>query len=151
MYPPSPQPSIANSNIWLMTLSFMTASILQDHKLLERIPTLMAINIIKHILKEINTLPPNLTTTQVNCINKGKELINLLLLGASGDGAGVVSHYDIIVAVSNITQDNLIASLLTLVRSYQTSMDTFWVVRFPKAYIGLWKSLSTNWVKGVVI
>ncbi|CEI94172.1 hypothetical protein RMCBS344292_08393 [Rhizopus microsporus] len=102
MYPPSPQPSIANSNIWLMTLSFMTASILQDHKLLERIPTLMAINIIKHILKEINTLPPNLTTTQVNCINKGKELINLLLLGASGDGAGVVSHYDIIVALPDV-------------------------------------------------
>lgn len=95
------QPSVTNSNIWLMTLTYMTISILQDHKLLERIPTLMAINIIKHVLKEINTLPPNLTTTQVDCINKGKELINLLLLGSSGDGAGVVSHYDIILAVSN--------------------------------------------------
>ncbi|KAG1151478.1 hypothetical protein G6F37_000970 [Rhizopus arrhizus] len=68
----------------------------------KRIPTLMAINIIKHVLKEINTLPPNLTTIQVDCINKGKELINLLLLGSSGDGAGVVSHYDIILALPDV-------------------------------------------------
>jgi hypothetical protein len=96
----APQPSISNNNIWLMTLNYMTESLLQDHRLLDRIPTLMAINIIKHVLREINTLPSDLTTVQVNCLNKGKELINILLLGALGDGAGVVSHYDIIVAVS---------------------------------------------------
>lgn len=78
----------------------MITSILQDHKLLERIPTMMAINIIKHVLREINTLPADLTTIEVQCLNKGKELINILLLGPNGDGAGVVSHYDIIVAVS---------------------------------------------------
>lgn len=80
----------------------MITSILQDHKLLERIPTMMAINIIKHVLREINTLPADLTTIEVQCLNKGKELINMLLLGPNGDGAGVVSHYDIIVAVSYI-------------------------------------------------
>jgi hypothetical protein len=96
----APQPSIANHNIWLMTLDYLTVSIIQDHRLLDRIPTSMAINIIKHILREINTLPADLATIQVNCLNKGKELINLLLLGSNGDGAGAVSHYDIIVAVS---------------------------------------------------
>lgn len=75
-------------------------SIMQDNRLLDRIPTLIAINIIKHVLREINILPADLTTVQVNCLNKGKELINLLLLGSNGDGAGAVSHYDIIVAVS---------------------------------------------------
>jgi hypothetical protein len=85
-----------------MTLYYMTTCIQQDHRLLDRIPTLMAINIIKHVLREINTLPADLTTIEVNCLNKGKELINLLLLGSNGDGAGVVSHYDIIVAVSII-------------------------------------------------
>lgn len=98
----APQPSIANYNIWLMTLNYLTVSILQDHRLLDRIPTLMAINVIKHVLREINTLPANLTTVQVNCLNKGKELINLLLLGANGDGAGAVSHYDIIVALPDV-------------------------------------------------
>lgn len=81
----------------------MITSILQDHKLLERIPTTTAINIIKHVLREINTLPADLTTIEVQCLNKGKEMINLLLLGPNGDGAGVVSHYDIIVAVSPYT------------------------------------------------
>lgn len=85
-----------------MTLYYMITCILQDPKLLDRIPTLMATNIIKHVLREINTLSADLTTTQVNCLNKGKELINLLLLGVNGDGAGVVSHYDIIVAVSTL-------------------------------------------------
>ena len=94
------QPYISNANIWLMTLSYMFISIVQDPRLLDRIPTLMAVNIIKHILREINTLPADLTTMQVDCLNKGKEMINLLLLGPHGDGAGVVSHYDIIVAVS---------------------------------------------------
>ncbi|GAN05157.1 hypothetical protein MAM1_0083c04626 [Mucor ambiguus] len=98
----APQPSIANSNIWLMTLNYLTVSILQDHRLLDRIPTLMAINVIKHVLREINTLPADLSTAQVNCLNKGKELINLLLLGANGDGAGAVSHYDIIVALPDV-------------------------------------------------
>ncbi|KAI9013358.1 mediator complex subunit 23-domain-containing protein [Phycomyces nitens] len=98
----SPQPAIANHNVWLMTLHYMASSIQQDHRLLERIPTIMAINIIKHILREINTLPADLTTSQVNCLNKGKELINLFLLGPADDGAGVVSHYDIIVALPDI-------------------------------------------------
>ncbi|KAL0075593.1 mediator complex subunit 23-domain-containing protein [Phycomyces blakesleeanus] len=98
----APQPAIANHNVWLMTLHYMASSIQQDHRLLERIPTLMAINIIKHILREINTLPADLTTSQVNCLNKGKELINLFLLGPKDDGAGVVSHYDIIVALPDI-------------------------------------------------
>ncbi|KAI9481474.1 MAG: hypothetical protein EXX96DRAFT_566905 [Benjaminiella poitrasii] len=97
-----PQPSIANHNIWLMTLNYLTISIIQDNRLLDRIPTLMAINVIKHILREINTLPASLTTMQVNCLNKGKELINLLLLGSNGDGAGAVSHYDIIVALPDV-------------------------------------------------
>lgn len=83
-----------------MTLHYMIISMTQDHRLLERIPTLMAVNIIKHVLREINTLPATLSTAEINCLNKGKELINLLLLGPNGDGAGVVSHYDIIVAVS---------------------------------------------------
>ncbi|KAI7901563.1 uncharacterized protein BX663DRAFT_513291 [Cokeromyces recurvatus] len=95
-------PLIANHNIWLMTLDYLILSIKQDARLLDRIPTSMAINIIKHILHEINTLPANLTTLQVNCLNKGKELINLLLLGPSGDGAGAVSHYDIIVALPDV-------------------------------------------------
>lgn len=80
----------------------MITGIQQDHKLLDRIPTIMAINIIKHVLREINTLPADLTTVEVQCLNKGKELINLLLSGPNGDGAGIVSHYDIIVAVSSI-------------------------------------------------
>lgn len=95
----SPQPSLANQNIWMMTLEYLITSISQDHKLLDRIPTAIAINIIKHVLREINTLSANLSTEQVICLNKGKQLINLLLLGANGDGAGAVSHYDIIVAV----------------------------------------------------
>ena len=87
----------------------MIISITQDHRLFERSPTLMlAVNIIKHVLREINTLPANLSTAQVNCLNKGKELINLLLLGPMGDGAGVVSHYDIIVAVSLSKQEKRI-------------------------------------------
>ncbi|CEP17288.1 hypothetical protein [Parasitella parasitica] len=98
----APQPSIANHNIWLMTLNYMTVSVLQDPRLLDRIPTMMAINLIKHVLREINTLPADLTTIQVSCLNKGKELINILLLGANGDGAGAVSHYDIIVALPDV-------------------------------------------------
>ncbi|KAG0165442.1 hypothetical protein DFQ30_008459 [Apophysomyces sp. BC1015] len=97
-----PQPSIANHNMWLMTLHYMIASITQDNRSLDRIPTARAINIIKHVLREINTLPPNLTTAEVNCLNKGKELINLFLLGPAGDGVGVVSHYDIIVALPDV-------------------------------------------------
>ncbi|KAI9262582.1 hypothetical protein EDC94DRAFT_659447 [Helicostylum pulchrum] len=96
------QPSVNNPNMWLTTLYYMITSILQDHKLLERIPTMMAINIIKHVLREINTLPADLTTIEVQCLNKGKELINMLLLGPNGDGAGVVSHYDIIVALPEV-------------------------------------------------
>ncbi|OBZ83488.1 Mediator of RNA polymerase II transcription subunit 23 [Choanephora cucurbitarum] len=98
----APQPSIANQNIWLMTITYLAQSILQDHRLIDRVPSLMAINIIKHILREINTLPADLTTAQVNCLNKGKELINLLLLGPLGDGAGAVSHYDVIVALPDV-------------------------------------------------
>lgn len=82
-----------------MTLQYMITSITQDHRLMDKIHTVMAVNIIKHILREINTLPANMSTAQIDCLNKGKELINLLLLGPMGDGAGVVSHYDIIVAV----------------------------------------------------
>lgn len=89
----------------------MITSITQDHRLLDRIPTLMAVNIIKHMLREINTLPPNLSTAEVDCLNKGKELINLLLLGPTGNGAGVVSHYDIIVVVSAVPRSFLIDSL----------------------------------------
>ncbi|KAI9492493.1 mediator complex subunit 23-domain-containing protein [Zychaea mexicana] len=104
----NPQPAIANHNIWLMTLQYMITSITQDHRMFERSPTLMvAVNIIKHVLREINTLPANLSTAQVNCLNKGKELINLLLLGPMGDGAGVVSHYDIIVALPDVYGDFL--------------------------------------------
>ncbi|KAI8372734.1 mediator complex subunit 23-domain-containing protein [Radiomyces spectabilis] len=97
-----PQPSIANHKIWMMTLNYMITSIHQEPKLLDNIPTLVAINIIKHMLREINTLPSNLSTGEVNCVNKGKELINLLLLGPSDDGAGAVSHYDIIVALPDV-------------------------------------------------
>lgn len=97
----APQPEISNHNVWLMTLHYMITSIMQDHRLLEQIKTEMAVNIIKHLLREINKLPASLTTDQTNCLNKAKELINLLLLGPAGDGAGVVSHYDIIVAVSH--------------------------------------------------
>lgn len=96
------QPTIINSRIWMMTFYYMITCIIQDPRLLDRIPTQMAINIIKHVLREINTLPADLTTMQVNCLNKGKEMINLFLLGAHGDGAGVVSHYDIIVALPDI-------------------------------------------------
>lgn len=96
----APQPEISNPNVWLMTLHYMITSIMQDHRILEQIKTEMAVNIIKHLLREINKLPASLTTDQTKCLNKGKELINLLLLGPAGDGAGVVSHYDIIVAVS---------------------------------------------------
>ncbi|KAI9313693.1 mediator complex subunit 23-domain-containing protein [Dichotomocladium elegans] len=96
------QPAIANHNVWLMTLQYMITSITQDHRLMDRIPTLMAVNIIKHVLREINTLPANMSTAEVNCLNKGKELVNLLLLGPLGDGAGVVSHYDIIVALPDV-------------------------------------------------
>lgn len=78
----------------------MILSIQQDPRLLERIPTAVAINVIKHILREINTLPPNLSTIQAQCLNKGKELINLLLIGPNGDGVGAVEYYDIILAVS---------------------------------------------------
>ncbi|KAI8352505.1 mediator complex subunit 23-domain-containing protein [Blakeslea trispora] len=98
----APQPSISNQNIWLMTITYLSHSILQDHRLIDHVPSLMAINIIKHILREINTLPADLTTAQVDCINKGKELINLLLLGPLGDGAGAVSHYDVIVALPDV-------------------------------------------------
>jgi hypothetical protein len=97
-----PQPSIINFRIWQATLQYMIASIRQDVKLLDRIPTLMAINIIKHVLREINTLPADLSKSQARCLNSGKELINLLLLGPHGDGAGVVSHYDIIVALPDV-------------------------------------------------
>jgi hypothetical protein len=62
----------------------------------------IAINVIKHILREINTLPPNLDTLQAQCLNKGKELINLLLIGPSGDGVGVVEYYDIILALPDV-------------------------------------------------
>ncbi|KAI8328625.1 mediator complex subunit 23-domain-containing protein [Chlamydoabsidia padenii] len=68
----------------------------------DRIPTVIAINVIKHILREINTLPPNLSTLQAQCLNKGKELINLLLIGPSGDGVGVVEYYDIILALPDV-------------------------------------------------
>ncbi|KAI9285727.1 mediator complex subunit 23-domain-containing protein [Umbelopsis sp. AD052] len=97
-----PQPSIVNYRIWQATLQYMIASIRQDVKLLDRIPTLMAINIIKHVLREINTLPADLSKSESRCLNSGKELINLLLLGPHGDGAGVVSHYDIIVALPDV-------------------------------------------------
>ncbi|ORX51305.1 hypothetical protein DM01DRAFT_1337353 [Hesseltinella vesiculosa] len=96
------QPSIMNSNIWNMTIRYLTVSIQQDARLLDRIPTVVAINIIKHILREINTLPSNLSTAQAQCLNSGKELINLLLLGPSGDGAGVVEYYDIILALPDV-------------------------------------------------
>ncbi|KAM3581516.1 hypothetical protein VKS41_006346 [Umbelopsis sp. WA50703] len=97
-----PQPSIMNHRIWQATLQYMVASVRQDTKLLDRIPTIMAINIIKHVMREINTLPADLSKTQAHCLNSGKELINLLLLGPNGDGAGVVSHYDIIVALPDV-------------------------------------------------
>ncbi|KAI7862073.1 mediator complex subunit 23-domain-containing protein [Spinellus fusiger] len=97
-----PQPPIVNHNLWLITLHYMISSIKQDHRLVEKIPTAIAINIIKHVSREINTLPADLSTIQVKCLNKGKELINLFLLGPSGDGASVVSHYDIIVALPDI-------------------------------------------------
>lgn len=80
----------------------MILSIQQDPRLLDRIPTVIAINVIKHILREINTLPPNLDTLQAQCLNKGKELINLLLIGPSGDGVGVVEYYDIILALPDV-------------------------------------------------
>ncbi|CDS02982.1 hypothetical protein LRAMOSA00384 [Lichtheimia ramosa] len=96
------QPTIANHNVWLMTLQYMITSITQDHRLMDKIHTVMAVNIIKHVLREINTLPANMSTAQIDCLNKGKELINILLLGPMGDGAGVVSHYDIIVALPDV-------------------------------------------------
>ncbi|KAI8972683.1 hypothetical protein BDB01DRAFT_845071 [Pilobolus umbonatus] len=98
----SNEPSILNHSIWTLTMDYMVISTEQDTRLLDHIPTAMAINIIKHVLREINSLPPNLTTQQVNCLNKGKKLINILLLGPSGDGVGVVSHYDIIVALPDV-------------------------------------------------
>ncbi|CAO3590219.1 unnamed protein product [Absidia cylindrospora] len=97
-----PQPSITHPKIWKMTLRYMILSIQQDQRLLERIPTAIAINVIKHILREINTLPPNLSTIQAQCLNKGKELINLLLIGPNGDGVGVVEYYDIILALPDV-------------------------------------------------
>ncbi|KAI8145206.1 mediator complex subunit 23-domain-containing protein [Fennellomyces sp. T-0311] len=119
----TPQPAIANHNVWLMTLQYMITSITQDHRMFERTPTLMvAVNIIKHVLREINTLPANLSTTQVNCLNKGKELINLLLLGPMRDGAGVVSHYDIIVALPDVYGDFLHG---TFAQSVHWTMEKF--------------------------
>lgn len=144
----SPQPSIANPNIWMMTLDYLITSISQDHKLLDRIPTLIAINIIKHVLREINTLPADLTTTQVNCLNKGKELVNLLLLGSNGDGAGAVSHYDIIVAVSINLKKLLFAKYSCSCLMFMVNFNT---VLLRKVCTGLWKSLSTSWANDVDI
>jgi len=80
-------------------MNFLTIVLSRDGAC-SSIPTSLAVEITKHILKQINTLPADMDKQQEECLSKGKELMNILLLGPSRDGNGCLTYYDIIVAVS---------------------------------------------------
>lgn len=56
----------------------------------------LATEIIKNILKQIESLKDNLTKTELDCVKKGKEVIDIFLNGKDCGGVGCVSHYQII-------------------------------------------------------
>ncbi|RUS33972.1 mediator complex subunit 23-domain-containing protein [Jimgerdemannia flammicorona] len=88
---------------WSMIITFLLSLIDKDPvRTLEAISSADGVDIIKHVMLQINTLPPSLSRSQTESLNKGMDLINALLVGPQGDGAGCVSHYDIIVALPKI-------------------------------------------------
>ncbi len=94
--------NISCPELWNGILSFMIIIIRQyPHAMLE-IPPSLATEIVKSILKQINLLKDNLTKTELECVEKGKEVIDTLLLGKDCGGVGCVSHYHIIEQVRNI-------------------------------------------------
>ncbi|CAG8537465.1 6927_t:CDS:10 [Funneliformis mosseae] len=93
---------ISSPELWNGILSFMVIIIQQyPHAILE-IPSSLAADIVKNILKQINLLNDNLTSIELECVEKGKEVIDTLLVGKDCGGVGCVSHYHIIEQLQEI-------------------------------------------------
>ncbi|OZJ06770.1 hypothetical protein BZG36_00320 [Bifiguratus adelaidae] len=97
-----PQLTIANPNLWLITFEFMMRAVRNDPKVIETIPSGLAVNIVKHILMQINGLPADLSDREFECVQLGTEFINVFLVGLKGNGAGCLSHYDVILALPDV-------------------------------------------------
>lgn len=91
--------NILSPRQWDGTISFMIHCIRVDSRCQESITTALGVALVKHIMQQINKLPTDLSKAQVLSLIKGKELINILLLGTNGDGGGCLSYYDVIVSV----------------------------------------------------
>lgn len=89
------QLNISCQELWNGILSFMIIIIRQyPHAMIEI--SYLATEIIKNILKQIESLKDNLTKTELDCVKKGKEVIDIFLNGKDCGGVGCVSHYQII-------------------------------------------------------
>ncbi|CAB5371735.1 unnamed protein product [Rhizophagus irregularis] len=95
------QLNISCQELWNGILSFMIIIIRQyPHAMIEI--SYLATEIIKNILKQIESLKDNLTKTELDCVKKGKEVIDIFLNGKDCGGVGCVSHYQIIEQIQEL-------------------------------------------------
>lgn len=86
--------------LWLGITSFMLIFLKDYPQTILDIQPYSATDIIKKILQQIDELPVSLNKIQFECVNKGKLLIDALLIGKGCGGVGCTSHYQVIEQVN---------------------------------------------------
>ncbi|CAG8485439.1 14772_t:CDS:10 [Dentiscutata erythropus] len=87
---------ISCTELWMGVLSFMRTILQQNPRAMVDIPPELATDIIKNILQQIDLLPSFLDKQKYKCVEKGRQMIETLLIGKDCGGTGCVSHYQVI-------------------------------------------------------
>ncbi|CAG8480170.1 6506_t:CDS:10, partial [Dentiscutata heterogama] len=87
---------ISCTELWMGVLSFMRTILQQNPRAMMDIPPDLATDIIKNILQQIDLLPSFLDKQKYKCVEKGRQMIETLLIGKDCGGTGCVSHYQVI-------------------------------------------------------
>ncbi|CAJ0638124.1 11952_t:CDS:10 [Entrophospora sp. SA101] len=93
---------ISCHEIWLGITSFMLIFLKDYPQTIIDLQPYSATDIIKKILYQIDQLPVSLNKIQFECVNKGKLLIDALLIGKGCGGVGYTSHYQVIEQLQEI-------------------------------------------------
>ncbi|KAK9720183.1 hypothetical protein K7432_004332 [Basidiobolus ranarum] len=109
---------IKKPQLWTQILNFIL-DILKEEKQRIFIPNHIAINFVKVVLKQINTLPTVVDETQRSCVEKGKELLDQMLPLSGEKVSGSLSYYELIQQLpdiySNFVQGNYVKNVHWLV------------------------------------
>ncbi|ORY00571.1 hypothetical protein K493DRAFT_335300 [Basidiobolus meristosporus CBS 931.73] len=112
---------IKKPRLWTQTLRFIKEIITEEnHKV--SLPIHVATNLIKVILKQINSLPTVVEETQRSCVEKGKDLIDQMLPLSNEKTPGALSYYELIQQLpdiyTNFVQGNYVKNVHWLMEPF---------------------------------